>query len=63
MVRTAYKNRTKWNSIDIKGKSNCEDAKYAGRFYPMDPDCDCPACKNFTRAYIRHLLKANEVLV
>ena len=29
---------------------------------PLDPECDCPACKNFSRAYIRHLFKAEEML-
>ena len=29
---------------------------------PIDPECDCPACKNFSRAYIRHLQKAQEAL-
>lgn len=29
---------------------------------PIDPSCDCPACRNFSRAYIRHLFKANEML-
>lgn len=29
---------------------------------PFDPECDCPACRNFSRAYIRHLFKAEEML-
>ena len=29
---------------------------------PLDPECDCPTCRNFSRAYIRHLFKANEQL-
>ena len=29
---------------------------------PIDEECDCPACRNFSRAYIRHLFKANEQL-
>ena len=29
---------------------------------PLDPECDCYACKNYTRAYIRHLIKTNEIL-
>jgi queuine tRNA-ribosyltransferase len=45
-----------------KGKIIIRDAKYSRDFTPLDSDCDCYACKNFTRAYIRHLLKANEVL-
>ncbi len=45
-----------------RGRIIVRDAKYARDFTPMDPECDCYACKNFTRAYIRHLLKAKEVL-
>lgn len=29
---------------------------------PIEPGCGCPACRNYTRAYIRHLLKAGEML-
>ena len=29
---------------------------------PIDPECDCEVCKNFSRAYIRHLFKAKEML-
>lgn len=29
---------------------------------PLDPDCDCYTCQNFTKAYLRHLIKANEIL-
>ena len=45
-----------------RGKVIIRDAAYARDFSPLDPECDCYACKNFSRAYIRHLLKANEVL-
>jgi len=45
-----------------RGKLIVRDAAYARDFSPMDPECDCYACRNFSRAYIRHLLKANEVL-
>ena len=44
------------------GKIIARDAKYARDFSPLDPECDCYVCKNFSRAYIRHLLKAREVL-
>ncbi len=44
------------------GKIVVRNAEYARDFRPLDPECDCYACKNFTRAYIRHLIKANEVL-
>ena len=29
---------------------------------PIDPECDCPVCRNYSRAYVRHLLKAGEML-
>lgn len=44
-----------------KGRLIVRDAKYAKDFTPMDPACDCPACRDHTRAYIRHLLKAGEM--
>lgn len=44
------------------GRIIARDAKYARDFSPLDPECDCYACRNYTRAYIRHLLKAGEVL-
>lgn len=45
-----------------RGRHIMRDLKNAKDFGPMDPECDCYACKNFSRSYIRHLLKANEVL-
>jgi queuine tRNA-ribosyltransferase len=44
------------------GKVIIRDAVYARDYTSLDPECDCYTCRNFTRAYIRHLLKANEVL-
>lgn len=45
-----------------RGRLVVRNAKYARDFGPLDEECDCYVCKNFTRAYIRHLLKAGEVL-
>jgi queuine tRNA-ribosyltransferase len=45
-----------------KGRIIVRDAKYAEDFTPMDPECDCYACRNFTRGYIRHLFKSGEML-
>lgn len=42
------------------GRLVVKNAKYAHDFTPMDPECDCYACRNYTRAYIRHLIKADE---
>lgn len=44
------------------GRMNMRNAKYARDFTPLDPTCSCPTCKNHTRAYIRHLVKQNEML-
>ena len=44
------------------GRLVVRNAKYAEDFGPLDPDCDCYACRNFTRGYIRHLFKAGEIL-
>lgn len=44
------------------GKINLMNAKFELDKRPIDEDCQCPACKNYTRAYIRHLFKAKEML-
>ena len=44
------------------GIINIKNAKYERDERPIDPACGCPACRNYSRAYIRHLLKANEML-
>ena len=44
------------------GRLVVKNARYAEDFGPLDEDCDCYACKNFSRAYIRHLFKAGEIL-
>ncbi|RKL64279.1 tRNA guanosine(34) transglycosylase Tgt [Thermoanaerobacteraceae bacterium SP2] len=45
-----------------KGKLVVRNAVYARDFSPLDHDCDCYVCRNYTRAYIRHLINAKEVL-
>lgn len=44
------------------GKIVIRNAEYAEDFRPLDDECDCYACRNFSRAYIRHLFKAGEIL-
>ena len=44
------------------GRLVVRNAKYAADFSPLDADCDCYTCRNYTRAYIRHLFKAGEIL-
>ncbi len=45
-----------------QGIINISNAKYEQDDSPIDPECDCPACRNFSRAYIRHLQKSQEAL-
>ena len=45
-----------------EGKMVIRNAQYARDFRPIDENCTCYACRNFSRAYIRHLLKADEIL-
>jgi len=50
---TAY---TRHGAIGVKG------GQFKADFRPIEDDCDCYACKHFTRAYLRHLLNVNEIL-
>lgn len=45
-----------------QGRVVIRNATYARDFSPLDPNCSCYACQNFTRAYLRHLIKAKEIL-
>lgn len=47
---------TKYGAINIRNARHREDNR------PLEEGCDCPLCKNYTRAYIHHLQKCNEVL-
>ena len=42
------------------GRVNIKNRKYERDFTPLDPDCDCPCCKNYTKAYLHHLMKCEE---
>ncbi|WP_182200568.1 tRNA guanosine(34) transglycosylase Tgt [Paraliobacillus salinarum] len=42
------------------GRLVVRNAKYARDFSPIDPNCNCHTCRNYSRAYIRHLVKSNE---
>ena len=44
------------------GIINLNNAKYARDDKPIDPKCDCPVCRRYSRGYILHLLKAGEML-
>ena len=46
-----------WNGI-----INIKNEKYARDDSPIDPQCGCPVCRRYSRAYLRHLIKADEML-
>lgn len=48
------------NAFTRKGKINIRNAKYKEDFSPIEESCDCYACKHYTKAYIRHLMVAEE---
>lgn len=50
------------NLFTWKGKLNLLNEKFIRDDTPIDPDCGCPACRRYSKAYIRHLFKAREIL-
>jgi queuine tRNA-ribosyltransferase len=48
--------------LTARGRLVIRNAQYARDYGPLDEDCDCRVCRTFSRAYIRHLIKADEVL-
>lgn len=50
------------NAFTKYGKINMRNAKYKEDFEPIETNCDCYACKNYSKAYIRHLIVCNEAL-
>ncbi len=44
------------------GRVSIKNAKYERDFTTLDPECDCYTCRNYSRAYLRHLFKGNEIL-
>ena len=49
-------------AMTSKGKLVVRNGAYSRDFSPLDPECDCYTCKNYTRAYIRHLINTKEIL-
>jgi queuine tRNA-ribosyltransferase len=45
-----------------QGKVVVKNAKYKEDFTTLDPECDCECCRNYTKAYLRHLINTNEIL-
>lgn len=50
------------NAMTWDGKVVIRNAEYERDWSPLDSKCDCYTCKNYSRAYIRHLVKTNEIL-
>ena len=46
----------------LEGAINIKNAKYERDELPIDPTCTCPTCRRYSRAYLRHLFKADEML-
>ena len=49
-------------ALTSQGKLVVRNATYERDFTTLDPECDCYTCRNYTRAYIRHLIKCGEIL-
>ena len=45
----------------LDGRINIKNAKYRNDFTPLMPECDCECCKNYTRAYLHHLFRTDEI--
>src|SRR5574344_1773023 len=50
------------NAFTKDGKINIKNLKFKDDFTPIEKDCDCYTCKNYTKAYIRHLIVCDEML-
>ena len=50
------------NAFTRNGKINLRNLKFREDFTPVEEDCDCYTCRNFTKAYIRHLITTDELL-
>jgi len=56
------RNARKGSLFTSRGRLVVKNAKYARDDRPIDPDCDCYTCRNFSRRYIRHLFRSDEAL-
>ncbi len=56
------RNARKGSIFTRNGKMIIKSARYKSDFRPIDPECTCYTCRNFSRAYIRHLIHMNEIL-
>ena len=64
MFDCVMQTRTARNALAMTfdGKKSLKQLQYAEDFTPIEEGCDCYACRHFTKAYIRHLIKADEML-
>ncbi len=51
-----------WTAFTSKGNIKLRNAQFKDDFWPLDNQCSCFVCKNYSRAYIHHLVKENEML-
>jgi queuine tRNA-ribosyltransferase len=49
-------------ALTSQGRINIKNAKYERDFTALDPECDCYTCRNYSKAYLRHLFKSGEIL-
>ncbi len=45
-----------------RGRLNIKNARFISDLSPVDPDCDCPTCRSYSAAYLRHLYRSQEIL-
>jgi queuine tRNA-ribosyltransferase len=50
------------SALTWEGRLNLKNARFARDERPLDDGCECPACRRFTRAYVRHLVNQQELL-
>ena len=49
-------------AMTSRGRVNIKNKQYERDFTPLDPECDCYTCRNYSKAYLRHLFKCDEIL-
>lgn len=49
-------------AMTSQGRVNIKNARFERDFTPLDPECDCYTCRNYSKAYLRHLFKSDEIL-
>jgi queuine tRNA-ribosyltransferase len=49
-------------ALTRRGAVNLRNARHADDPRPLDPDCGCPACRGYSRAYLHHVVKAGEII-